>query len=134
MESRGLVRWRGPWRFALVGGIGFCVDGGLLTLLMYAGWEIIPARSVSFLSAATSTWLLNRIWTFELVRKTRIRTEYVSYIASQIFGAALNLAVFFALVSLDPGLRNTPLIPLAFGAVVSLTFNYVASKRFVFKR
>lgn len=120
-------------RFLLVGGVGFCVDGGLLTVLMQSRWEIISARSLSFLSAVTCTWLLNRFWTFELDRRIGVRREYGAYIATQVVGALINLTVFFALIEIHPLLQNTPLIPLAFGAVVSLAFNYTVSKRYVFK-
>jgi putative flippase GtrA len=116
-----------------VGGIGFCVDGGLLTVLMKSTWEIMSARSLSFFSAVTCTWLLNRFWTFELDRHIGVRIEYATYIATQVIGALINLTVFFALIEIHPLLRNTPLIPLAFGAAVSLAFNYTVSKKYVFK-
>jgi putative flippase GtrA len=116
-----------------VGGIGFCVDGGLLTVLMDAGFDVLGARSVSFLSAVTCTWLLNRLWTFRLQGQPRVRREYASYLAAQTIGALINLAVFFVLIEIHPFLRDRPLIPLAFGAAVSLAFNYAVSRKYVFK-
>lgn len=131
--ARALLQRREFVKFTFVGGAGFCVDGGLLTLLMQSGLEILPARSLSFLSAATCTWLLNRFWTFELEKRIGVRKEYASYIVIQIMGAAINLLIFFVLIELHPAWRNIPLIPLAFGAAVSLVFNYTASKKYVFK-
>lgn len=121
------------FRFLSVGAMGFFVDGGLLTALMQSGWKILPARLVSFMSAVTLTWLLNRLLTFELKKHVGVRREYGSYIATQIIGALINLSVFFALIEFHPSLRDIPLIPLAFGAVVSLVFNYMMSKNYVFK-
>lgn len=121
-------------RFVLVGGAGFCIDGGLLSLLMHSGWEIFPARSVSFILAVTSTWALNRFWTFEVARRMGMRREYTSYIVTQVLGAVINLAIFFILIKLYPLLRSTPLIPLAFGASIALVFNYTVSKKYVFEK
>jgi putative flippase GtrA len=132
-EKRVPFRTRQFFRFVFVGGAGFCIDGGLLTVLMQSAWEILPARSISFFSAVTCTWLLNRFWTFELDRRIGIRREYAAYIATQVIGALINLTVFFALIELHPLLQDTPLIPLAFGAAVSLAFNYATSKKYVFK-
>lgn len=121
-------------RFVFVGAVGFCVDAGLLTLLMQTGWNIMPARSVSFLSAVTCTWILNRIYTFRMAQRIGILKQSVSYIATQVIGAVINLMVFFALIELYPALHNTPMIPLTFGAVASLAFNFTVSTRYVFKR
>lgn len=119
-------------RFTAVGGIGFCVDAGVLTVLMKAGWGIIPSRSVSFLLAASVTWLMNKIWTFRGSGKRGARREYALYLAAQLVGAGINLGVFFVLIFLSPGLREFPVIPLAVGAIVSLGFNFIISKRWVF--
>lgn len=121
------------FRFAVVGSVGFCIDGGLLTLLTQSGWKIPTARMLSFISAVTVTWLFNRYWTFALDSRRSARTEYAGYIATQAAGAIVNLAVFFILIELYPSLERTPLIPLAFGAIVSLVFNYTVSKKYVFK-
>ena len=121
------------FRFLSVGAMGFVVDGVLLTALMQSGWKILPARLVSFISAVTLTWLLNRLWTFRLNKNVEVRREYASYIATQIIGALINFSIFFALIEFHPSLKDIPLIPLAFGAVVSLVSNYIISKIYVFK-
>jgi putative flippase GtrA len=120
-------------KFVLVGAVGFCIDAGLLTLLMQLGWEILPARAISFMSAATGTWGLNRVWTFKYKECFELHKEYIFYIATQVIGACINLSVFFVLIEVYPMLTSIPLIPLAFGAVVSLVFNYTVSKVYVFK-
>lgn len=121
-------------RFVVVGGIGFCIDGGLLTILMKFDWDVIPARSLTFLLAVSSTWLLNRLWTFNSEKLISIRREYVYYFGTQVLGAIINLSIFFVLIRIYPVFRDTPLIPLAFGAAVSLVFNYIMSKIIIFKR
>jgi putative flippase GtrA len=120
-------------RFILVGGAGFCIDGGLLTVLMQSGWDILPARLVSFAMAVTCTWAANRFWTFKLSRHISLTREYIAYITVQVIGALINLAIFFALMEMYPLLRYFPLAPLAFGAAISLVFNYTVSKKYAFK-
>lgn len=121
-------------RFLVVGGIGFFVDGGLLTTLMQYGWDVIPARLWSFPIAVSVTWILNRLWTFDSGSIISIRREYAYYFTTQVIGAAINLCVFFLLIRINSMLRDYPLIPLAAGAAVSLAVNYFLSKKIVFKR
>jgi putative flippase GtrA len=63
-----------------------------------------------------------------------IHRELIYYSATQIFGALINLSIFFILIKFHPDFRSTPLIPLAFGAAASLIFNYLVSKNFIFNK
>lgn len=101
-------------------------------VLIKSDWSILAARSVSFLSAVTCTWLVNRFWTFELVKQVGVRREYAAYMTVQVVGALVNLTLFFVLIELHPLLESVPLIPLAFGATFALAFNYTISKKYVF--
>lgn len=131
--ERLLVSMPQFFRFLSVGAVGFCVDGGVLISLMQSGWEILPARTVSFLLAVTTTWAVNRAWTFKVAHGVGVRKEYSAYILVQIIGAMINIFVFFSLIKLHPPLRGIPLLPLAVGAVFSLVFNYLASRKYVYK-
>ena len=119
--------------FAVVGAIGFIVDAGILTLLMTGfGLDHYTARAVSFTVAVTVTWYLNRRWVFNRHAVPMSRREYLSYVAVQVIGSLINLAVFVAAIELIAGLERIPVIPLAMGALVALLFNFGASRRFVF--
>lgn len=131
--------------FAVVGGIGFLVDAGVLTALVN-GFGINPyaARAVSFAAAVTATWWLNRSWTFgnrneacgDVPKATgvvsRIAAEYARYVGVQTTGALINLGVYALCVAADPALAAYPILPLAAGSAVALLYNYAASRRFVF--
>jgi len=121
-------------KFMVVGSIGFCIDGGLLTLLMKIGWEVISARLLSFLMSVTVTWLLNRLWTFRINKSITAHREYAYYFGIQTMGASINISIFYILIDKFPPFRDTPVIPLGFSAVASLAFNYIFSKITVFKR
>ena len=120
-------------RFAMVGGLGFCVDGGLMTLLMVSGLEVLWARCISFSSAVTVTLLFNRLWTFESARHTGKKKEYLTYFFTQVVGAGINLSLFFILLDKHPLFRSIPLIPLAAGAGLSLMFTFLVSRKIVFR-
>jgi putative flippase GtrA len=121
-------------RFALVGAVGFCIDGGLLSAFISFGWDIIPGRFTSFFFAVSITWILNRLWTFRFRKKMSTQKEYAHYLGIQLFGALINLSIFLLLIKFFPLFIKAPLIPLAFGAAVSLLFNYMLSKATIFRK
>lgn len=131
---KSLFRQRRVLSFMFVGGIGFIIDGGLLTHLMQSGWKSFSARSVSFISAVTMTWLLNRLWTFRLERISTMHKEYTLYFTVQAIGASINLGIYFLVIKFHPTLIEAPLIPLSIGAFLSMIFNYLALNRCVFNR
>ncbi|MGF6599995.1 putative flippase GtrA [Paraburkholderia sp. GAS448] len=122
--------------FGCVGAIGFAVDAGVLSLLTQEfGLDVYLSRLISFPTAVCATWLLNRTWVFKhphrVVRNKR--REYLSYFSIQSIGALLNFGIFSAALIIYPDLRAYPIIPLAFGAVAGLLFNYAGSHYWVFK-
>jgi putative flippase GtrA len=120
-------------RFVVVGGVGFLVDGSVLTLLVAWGLNIFVARAISFLLAVSCTWLLNRRWTFARNLRPPTSSEGLAYLTTQIFGALINLTVFIMLLNFFPHLQEAPIIPLAFGSAIALGFNFFVSKFWVFK-
>ncbi|PPD31404.1 MAG: hypothetical protein CTY21_12115, partial [Methylomonas sp.] len=120
-------------RFAIVGAAGFCVDAGILTLLMSVGWDVLLARLVSFSLAVSTTWLLNRNWTFQVTTPVTGGRQYALYTAIQILGALINLGIFTILISIYTPFRAWPWIPLGAAAFFALLFNYVATRSLVFQ-
>jgi len=121
--------------FALVGGVGFVIDAGVLTVMMQLlDKNLYLSRLISFSCASFATWLLNRSLTFRAnTRDMEVSgVEYVRYVTVQIVGAAINLLVFVLLVQMRPELVNLPVIPLAVGAVFGLLFNFVATRFWVY--
>ncbi|WP_431268985.1 GtrA family protein [Dankookia sp. P2] len=51
-------------RFGVVGIAGFVVDSGMLTVAIALGLGPWLGRVLSYLAAATTTFALNRAWTF----------------------------------------------------------------------
>ena len=123
--------------FTLIGGIGFVIDGGVLTLLsVMAGVNIYLARLISFTLATLATWWLNRRHTFGMDSAVGTGTkagEYGRYILIQVGGGLLNLAIFAWLILIEPRLRSIPVLPLAIGAGAGLVWNFLGAKLWVYK-
>ena len=120
--------------FIIVGGIGFVVDGGILTMLNSVyGIDLLPARIASFSAAVTTTWFLNRQRTFSDNKDKKIVREWGRYAAVNSIGSILNMGIFFWLLDRYEPLTQMPLVPLGIAASVALVFNFVASKYVVFR-
>lgn len=119
------------FRYAIVGGIGFAVDGGALTLLVNGlAYGHYISRLVSFPLAVTVTWLINRRWVF--AAGTPSGREYSGYFVVQVIGALINLGIYVVVIELFPGLASLPVIPLAVGSAVALFANFLLVRRWVF--
>jgi putative flippase GtrA len=130
-----LATGRQAGSFAVIGGIGFVVDGGILTVLNSVyDFDLLPARVVSFSAAVTTTWFLNRQRTFAASKNTKVVSEWGRYAAVNSIGSVLNMGIFFWLIAQNEALRRMPLVPLGIAASIALVFNFVASKYIVFRR
>lgn len=119
--------------FAIVGVIGFAVDGGILTLLNSGfGIDLLRARIASFSVAVTVTWILNRNRTFADRKDRRAAREWARYAVVNALGALLNMVIFFWLVQHFEWASSWPILPLAIAAGVALIFNFFASKHVAF--
>jgi putative flippase GtrA len=118
-------------RFAVVGGIGFVVDAGLLALLIYgAGLDPFTARLISISIAAFTTWRLNRVVTFGASPTSQV-TEGARYMTVAGLAAGLNYAIYALALILW---RALPPVAAAVGAtLVAMTFSYLGYSRFAFQ-
>jgi putative flippase GtrA len=117
-------------RFAIVGGTGFVIDVGVLTLLHNGvGLDPFTARLVSIAVAAFSTWRLNRIVTFGASSTGQAR-EGLRYATVAGLTACLNYLVYASALLLWRGL---PPVAAAVGATaLAMIFSYVGYSRFAF--
>ena len=115
--------------FAMIGAIGFLVDGGVLTVLNSAfELDLFRSRLVSFSVAVTVTWALNRRQTFADRKDRRAAREWGRYVIANGLGALLNMAIFFWLVQHYAWAAGQPIVPLAIASTIALSFNFFASK------
>ncbi len=86
-------------KFGVVGFTGLFVDFGLTWL----GKEKLKiqkyvANAIGFSAAATSNYILNRIWTFES-HNPQIAKEFSAFILISLIGLGINTFVIWLLVS-----------------------------------
>ena len=82
-------------KFCVVGGTGVIVDFGL-TFLFKEKLKINKyiANSFGFIAAASSNFLLNRIWTFENT-DPNISNQYLLFFFFSLIGLSINNAVIY---------------------------------------
>ena len=123
-------------RFALVGSLGFFVNESALYLcLRLVHLNKDQAWLPAFLVAVTFTWWGNRSFTFpDYAAEKGLLAEWAAFLVANSIGALVNAAVYFALIHLAAEPLNNPLLALAAGTIVGMLFNFVASRRFVFRK
>lgn len=86
------------------------------------------ANTIGFLLAATSNYILNRIWTFQSNNR-QITKEYVSFLSISLIGLGINNLVIYVLIEkLDLNFYISKII--ATGVVV--IWNFLANYYFTF--
>ncbi len=89
--------WEQLLKFCLVGGSGVVVDFGVTCLCKEAlRLNKYLANSLGFLCAATSNYLLNRIWTFRSTAPD-IAQQYLRFLGIAVVGLLINNAVIYVL-------------------------------------
>jgi putative flippase GtrA len=120
----------------VVGSVGFIVDAAVLTALVrYTDLGVYLPRLVSFPSALTVTWYLNRIWTFPGATTHGRVAQYSRYAIVQTLGALLNLGVYSLAIAIGPAwFASVVAMPLAIASSIALVFNYAGSKVWAFRQ
>lgn len=121
-------------RFGIVGGIGFLVDAGLLRLLLMAGLGYYSGRLISFLAAATTTWILNRSFTFRRDSAVHPAREWLAYLGLMVIGGVVNYATYAAAIEVSDLVRARPELGVALGSIAGMLINFWTAKTMVFER
>ena len=121
--------------FGVGGVIGFIVDAGILQLLVWGlAWDRYSGRLISFLCAATATWVFNRHFTFQGLHRHSLFGEWTRYIVAMSGGFACNFAMYSALVLLFNIDRQWLILAVAAGSVAGMGVNFFASRHWVFRK
>jgi putative flippase GtrA len=120
-------------RFGIVGVAGFGVDASVLAAALTMGSGVYWGRALSYVAAATCTWALNRHWTFRDRTSGRV-SQWARFLAVNALGGAMNYGVYALLVR-HTGDRSVafPVFAAAVGSLCGLAFNFMLSKRLVFR-
>ncbi len=119
-------------RFATVGFVGFLVDNATVYGLRSAiglYWSGIAA----YLLAATTTWALNRLWTFRGRGGGTMHRQWLLFIATNALGFVLNRGTYFLLVTISPVCAANPVLAIFAGTLMGMFLNFHMSRTVVFK-
>lgn len=120
--------------FSIVGTAGFLVDASALYLLVHGlGWNPYLGRAASYLLAATTTWVLNRRFTFTSEFALAPHKQWAFYVLANAVGGGVNFAVYSALVTWVDGSTQYLLTWVAAGSIAGLLVNFTPSKYWVFR-
>lgn len=122
-------------RFSAVGVAGFAIDALILYFAIHQlGAGLYLGRLLSYITAATFTWALNRRYTFKDKRDRKMAREWVKFLAANAVGGLINYAVYAVLVDRIDLVATWPVIGVAAGSVAGLIANFSLSRHFVFNR
>lgn len=120
-------------RFAVVGTIGFLVDTGTLLVLVHLfGLSPLSGRVLSFIVAATTTFLLNHRFTFRLDEGVSVR-RWIYYVMTTAFGACINLGVYGAWIHEHGSATINLAFGTALGSLAAMIVNYGISSILIFR-
>ncbi len=128
--AQGVARHVGG--FVTSGAIAFTVDATILTVLTRGlGFDPFIARLAAISVAMVAGWLSHRRLTFD-VKTPASLGEFLSYAAVAWTSAALNYAVYAAILVLRP--VTDPLVALVAASLAAMTFSYLGMRFGVFRR
>jgi putative flippase GtrA len=120
-------------RFGVVGTIGFVVDTAVLYAGLALGLGLYGGRAVSYLVAASTTWALNRLWTFRGRGDGPVHQQWALFLLVNLVGFAMNYGTYAALVAFVPMVAAHPVLGVAAGAIAGMFGNFVLSRQLVFR-
>lgn len=118
--------------FALSGTLAFVLDSAVLHLLMQAGINAYVARAISFVCAASFTWIFNRLLTFNTFEPAPLLQQWLRWMLAMGLGGLVNYALFAGLYAGLASVRAWPVIGVAAGSVAGLFVNFVTARFWVF--
>jgi putative flippase GtrA len=114
-------------RFCLVGASGYAVNLAVYAAMLAVGLHYLSAAAVSFLVAATSNYVWNRVWTFG-ARNERLLGQSTRALA--ISGASLGANQLFLLALVGAGAGH--LAAQAVAILLVTPFSFAANKLWAF--
>ena len=123
-------------KFGVVGASGMVVHGGVLYLLKeVAGLNPFVANTIGFVTAATTNYILNRIWTFRSHEK-QVGVEYLKFFLVSVVGLGINNATLWLGGRLLPAWNDDWrfYILWVFAVGVTTLWNFFGNMLFTFKQ
>jgi putative flippase GtrA len=136
IRSRALaiLRTRRHWvqlaKFCAVGASGYVINVAVYTVLLHEGLHYLLAATCSFVVAASSNYILNRIWTFH-DRRGHVGVQGLRFFIVSLGALGANLIVLHLLITF--GLHNHRTIAQSIAIIVVTPLNFIGNKLWSFR-
>lgn len=130
-------------KFAAVGGLNTLLDLGVLNVLILisgvaVGYWYPVFKGISFVIANINSYFWNKHWTFGVGGTANIK-EFSQFLIVSIIGFGINVGIASLLVNIIGAPENISLerwanIGALSATIISLVWNFIGYKFFVFKR
>ena len=131
-------------KFALVGGLNFLIDLGMLNLLIGAtgiasGFLAVVFKAIAFLTAVISSFIGNKFWTFRALSVEHAGRQFAGFFVVSVVGLAINVtafSIFNDIIGPPGGLapQTWANISAATAVLFVLLWNFLGYKFLVFRR
>lgn len=118
--------------FGTVGTFGFVIDTTVVYALRYQ-LGLYGAGLVSYLVAATGTWICNRLWTFRGTGSGPAHRQWARFLAANAVGFVLNRGAYALLITFSTLCAAQPIFATAAGAIAGMFVNFGLSRAIVFR-
>lgn len=114
------------WRFAIVGGLAFVVDFGLLLLLTeVVGINYLASATLSFVASVIVNYILSVLWVFDSKGKKRSIFKIIMFFVLSTCGLLINNAIMWFSVEI---LAISYIIGKLVATFVVMVFNFITRK------
>ena len=123
-------------KFGIVGASGMVVHFSVLYLFKeIVGLNPFVANTIGFVTAATTNYILNRIWTFRSQEK-QVAVEYLKFILVSVIGLGVNNGTMWITGRLLPDWFNNWRFYLiwVFAVGVTTLWNFFGNMLFTFRK
>ena len=120
-------------RFGTVGVAGAVVDIATVYAAM-ATFGLYLSGLLAYFAAVTTTWALNRAWTFAGRGSGGLLRQWLLFVAANGVGFVLNRGTFFVLVTLLPVCAQYPVLAILAGVGAGMFANFNLSRSVVFRQ
>ena len=118
-------------KFGIIGVINTALDFAVWNAVLFVG--PVKAQVLSTLVSATSSYFMNRHWTFRHRARSGLRREYLLFFVFNVVGLVITAGILAAATYVF-GITNLAALNgvKAFGIVVATVFRFWAYRRWVF--
>jgi putative flippase GtrA len=119
--------------FLLVGVCAFGTDAIIFqSLISFAKFDPYLARIISAIAAIWVSWVLNKSYTFKMVKTDKVLNKILAHVTATTFSFAINLLIFMSVLSLVGIARTYPIIALCVASGFGMFINFLLAKFWVF--